>query len=294
MLDGAIRVLLVEGNDDDAQRVESALRAPGARHTIVRSECIEDALARASEGFDVALVDLHLKDAVGLEAFLRLRTPHPALPIVVITGQSDEALALQAVNLGAQDFVPRDALYPELVQRALRYAIERQRLLAELRDLALKDELTGLYNRRGLLTLGEQYARIAERKQGEVVVLFVDLDDMKHVNDRFGHAAGDQAIQELAQILIETFRKSDVLARVGGDEFCALLTETTAGAVEIAIARLYGVLGGHNARGHRPYRLSVSVGRASWQGPGACDFEALVRQADQSMYAQKQRGLKAA
>jgi diguanylate cyclase (GGDEF)-like protein len=140
----------------------------------------------------------------------------------------------------------------------------------------------------------EQYARIAERKQGHVVVLFIDIDDMKGINDRFGHAVGDEAVKELSQILLETFRKSDVIARVGGDEFCALLTETTAGAVEIAIARLYGVLAGHNAREDRPYRLSVSVGRASWDGLGSCDFEALVRLADRSMYAQKQRGLCAA
>lgn len=289
-----IRVLLVESDDDDAGRVEIALGGSSAGYAVERVTRLQDALDRVATGYDVVLLDLKLPDAPGLEAFLRLHTPNPALPVVVITGQSDEALALQAVNLGAQDFVPKDALYPELVQRALRYAIERQRLLAELRELALRDELTGLYNRRGLLTLGEQYSRIAERRSQHVVVLFIDLDDMKRINDQFGHAVGDHAVVELSEILLETFRKSDVIARVGGDEFCALLTETTVGAAEIVIARLYGVIAGHNARGERPYRLSVSVGRASWEGEGACDFEALVRQADHSMYAQKQRGLKAA
>jgi len=294
MLDASIRVLLVESDDHDAERIEAALAGQGSSHEVVRESRLQSALDRVGETFDVALVDLKLHDASGLEGFLRLHTPNPALPIVIITEQSDEDLALQAVNLGAQDFVPKDALYPEVLRRALRYAIERQRLLAELRELALRDELTGLHNRRGLLTVGEQYARIAERKNGQVVVLFIDINDMKGINDRFGHDTGDQAVKELSQLLLESFRKSDVIARVGGDEFCVLLTETTAGAVEIAIARLYGVLAGHNAHHHRPYRLSVSVGRASYDGHGSCDFEALVRQADRSMYAQKQRGLRAA
>ena len=294
MHEETIRVLLVEADDDDARRIEGALATSEPGRVVVRAHRLQEALDRLHEGFDIALLDLQLPDALGLEAFLRLHAPHPALPVIVITGQSDEALALQAVNLGAQDFVPKEALYPELVQRSLRYASERQRLLAELRELALRDELTGLYNRRGLLALGEQYARIAERRSGPVIVLFVDLDDMKRINDRLGHAAGDQALIEMANILLETFRKSDVIASVGGDEFCALLTETTSGAVEIAIARLYGVLAAYNARGERPYRLSVSVGRASWEGVGSCHFEDLVRRADQSMYAQKQRGLKAA
>jgi diguanylate cyclase (GGDEF)-like protein len=294
MANDSIRVLLVVGHDDDARRIETALGGKDSGHVIVREPRLEAALSRLEEPFDIALLDLQLPDASGIEAYVELHARRPSLPVVVITDQKDESLALQAVNLGAQDFVPKDALHPELVRRTLRYAIERERLLAELRELALRDELTGLHNRRGLLTLGEQYARIAERRQGHVVVLFIDINDMKRINDRFGHAAGDQAVKQIAEILLETFRKSDVIARVGGDEFCVLLTETTAGAVEIAIARLYGVLAGHNAREERPYRLSVSVGRASWEGSGSCDFEALVRLADQSMYAQKQRGLKAA
>jgi diguanylate cyclase (GGDEF)-like protein len=289
-----MRVLLVEADEGDALRIGAALREMGGDHSLVRESTLEAALERLRETFDVALVDLQLPDAVGLEAFLRVHAFHPTLPLVVITDPSDESLALQAVNLGAQVLVPTDALHPEVVRRALRYAIERERLLAELRDLALRDELTGLHNRRGLLTLGEQYARIAERKKGHVVMLYLDLDHMKQINDRFGHGAGDRALRQLSDLLLETFRRSDVIARVGGDEFCVLLTETSAGAVEIAIARFYGVLAAFNAREEQPYRLSVSVGRASWEGQGGCEFEALMRQADLSMYAQKQRGLKAA
>ena len=127
-----------------------------------------------------------------------------------------------------------------------------------------------------------------------MVVLFLDLDHMKQINDRFGHGTGDRALRQLAQILLETFRKSDVIARVGGDEFCVLLTETTAGVAETAIARLHGVLAAFNARAEHPFRLSVSVGRASWEGRGTCEFEALLRQADPAMDARKQRGFKAA
>jgi diguanylate cyclase (GGDEF)-like protein len=289
-----MRVLLVQASDSCAVRIEAALADRDPAHVVVREATLHRALERLEEAFDVALLDLELPDGVGLEVFLRVHNAHPRLPLVLITDPVHESLALQAVNLGAQDFIPKDALHPELVRRALRYAIDRERLLSELRDLALRDDLTGLHNRRALLTLGEQYARIAERKHGPVVVLFLDLDDMKRINDRFGHGSGDRALRDLSKILLDTFRKSDVIARVGGDEFCVLLTETTAGAVEIAIARLYGVLAAFNAREEHPYRLSVSVGRASWEGESTCDFEALLRQADRSMYAQKQRGLKAA
>ena len=291
MNDIPIRILLVTESDDRAARIQAA----ASTHAIEHTRELQDAIDRAATGrFEIVLLDPRLADAHDLEALARMRLDAPDLPIVLLTEPGRESMGWRAIQAGAHDFVPIDPLNAEVLLRSLRYAIERQRMIAELRELALRDELTGLYNRRGLTTVGEPYARIAERKNRPIVVLYVDLDDLKRINDVHGHAEGDRALCELAEILLETFRKSDVIARVGGDEFCAFLTETTPGAVEIAIARLYGVVAGHNARGGRPYRLSVSVGRASWDGHGFCDFARLVRDADRSMYQQKQRGLKAA
>jgi diguanylate cyclase (GGDEF)-like protein len=129
---------------------------------------------------------------------------------------------------------------------------ERTRVEEQLRLLSLTDDLTGLYNRRGFLALAQQQTRVARRDQKPMLVISADLDGLKDINDTFGHQQGDAAIAETAHILRESFRKSDVIARIGGDEFAVLLT---AGEAEFDRgrlgARLQRVVDRHNKRRNR-------------------------------------------
>ncbi|MBW3594499.1 MAG: diguanylate cyclase [Actinobacteria bacterium] len=157
----------------------------------------------------------------------------------------------------------------------------------ELRRLALLDELTGLNNRRGFMLLAEHQMSIARRDKKPLALLFIDLNNLKTINDNFGHKEGDRAISDAATILRDTFRESDIVARVGGDEFCVLMTADNELDVDTPVGRLNTNVELHNAQGIRPYKVSLSVGRANYDPHQPVPIEDLMRQADVLMYQAK-------
>ena len=164
---------------------------------------------------------------------------------------------------------------------------ERKHLEEKLRKLSLHDELTGLYNRRGFLTLSDQQLRMARRMKRKMFLLFIDLDRMKWINDTLGHQEGDRALQEVAQILKDTFRESDVIARFGGDEFVVLLFETSDSGMDIYRRRLQEGLWASQAQGKFDPPLSVSVGIVLYDPEHPLSLEDLLSQADALMYEDK-------
>ena len=165
---------------------------------------------------------------------------------------------------------------------------EQKRAREELRALSLIDDLTGLYNRRGFLTLARQQLKMADRMHRGIFLLFGDLDGLKDINDNFGHFEGDRALQEVAAIFKDTFREPDILARIGGDEFVVLAVEgTSAVQAEILSARFAGNLAAANRKGRRPYRLSVSQGVVRHVPGRLTSIEELMAQADRLMYEKK-------
>ncbi len=112
---------------------------------------------------------------------------------------------------------------------------ERKQTEKVIQNLSITDELTSLLNRRGFFTLAEQQIKIARRTGREMVLLFADLDKLKWINDTWGHAEGDRALCEVGKILKNTFRESDIIARIGGDEFVMLAVETPQSNAEILI-----------------------------------------------------------
>lgn len=176
----------------------------------------------------------------------------------------------------------------------IRDITEQRRMEEELRALSLVDELTGLYNRRGFFTLAQQQLKLAARLKRNTVLIFADMDNLKWINDTFGHTAGDHALKEMAHILKHTFREADIVARLGGDEFVVLAVEVNNDA-NILIQRLLGNLQLRNARikAHPPspsspvFDLSVSIGIACCTADNPCSLEELLSQADKNMYQQK-------
>lgn len=164
---------------------------------------------------------------------------------------------------------------------------ERKRQEDELRGLTILDELTGLYNRRGFLTIASQQLRGARRKKRGAVVLFADVNGLRHINETLGQPDGDQAIIDAANVLIRTFRDSDVIARVGGDEFAVLAVETGAQNLERMRSRLEAALEATNRASTRPFQLSISIGSATYDPSANPTIEQLLLWADQSMYEQK-------
>jgi diguanylate cyclase (GGDEF)-like protein len=164
---------------------------------------------------------------------------------------------------------------------------ERKQHEQTLRTMSLVDELTGLYNRRGFLTFADQLIKMADRSRSAIWLVFADVDDLKWINDTFGHAQGDLALTELAKILRDTFRESDVVARIGGDEFVVLAVENTRGNSERLTARLEERIAIRNRRTKRPFPLSLSVGCAYFDPDSPMSVESLLEVGDARMYEQK-------
>ena len=174
----------------------------------------------------------------------------------------------------------------ESLLRAVRGAIRQSLLDKELCSLALTDELTGLHNRRGFLALAGQQLKQAHRSGQQVLMFSCDLDNLKTINDSYGHHEGDQAIIRTAEALRNTFRNSDILARFGGDEFCVLAFEASVQHEELILDRLKENL--HRASaGESRYSLSLSVGLARFDPRMPASLQDLMAEADSAMYQQK-------
>jgi diguanylate cyclase (GGDEF)-like protein/PAS domain S-box-containing protein len=410
--DGQLSVLLVEDNAGDARLIQALLQDTSTLR-LVWVETLAAALARlAQPGMDLVLLDLGLPDSQGLDTVAQVSRERPALPIIVLTGRDDDALARAALTAGAQDYLVKGAIEPGILLRSIHYAYERKRTEVALREaneftnqivlsvqegivvydrelryrvwnpymealtglpasqvvgrgpmdvylfsreagvadalqralggevvslpdiphhvpksgregwaaatfgplhdvsgaiigaigtvkditlrkeaedlfrsLSTRDELTGLHNRRGFLTLGPQYLKMADRNRQPALLLFADLDGLKAINDTLGHGAGDQALRDIAAIFQRTFRASDILARFGGDEFAVLAMETARTSADKVKARLQRNLRAHNAGISPP--LSLSLGIARYDQEHQCSLEELLAQADAEMYEEK-------
>jgi two-component system cell cycle response regulator len=246
------------------------------------------ALERLNRG-DVDVVLLDLSSPRSLETFAKPAGTRAAPPFLVLSRSDDERLALEAVRAGAQDYLVKGRFDGPLLARSLRYAVERHRLRSALQELLLLDDLTGLHNRRGFVTLATQDMRMARRAKQALLVAFADLDELKGINDTFGHAEGDQALRDVAGILRRTFRESDLIARIGGDEFAVLVRAGEANTVEALRHRLNRQLHEFGRRAKRPYQISISLGFAHGAAAGVTSVENLLRRADAALYQQKRR-----
>ena len=230
----AIRILQLEADKADATRVQQALMSRnGHLFSITRVERLYDAISKAQEqSYDLLLLELSLPDAQGLESLNLLQTTVPNVPIIVLTGVDDEKLALESVQAGAQDYLVKGQMDPHTLRRTILHAIERHRLVVELRVdrqrvhyLATHDVLTSLPNRHHYYDILARAVVYAERYERTLAVFLLDLNGFKKINDSLGHAAGDQLLTSVASRLKRCTRRSDTVARLGGDEFTVILPE---------------------------------------------------------------------
>ncbi|MBN1409548.1 MAG: GGDEF domain-containing protein [Spirochaetales bacterium] len=157
----------------------------------------------------------------------------------------------------------------------------------KLETISQRDELTGLLNRRGFLTIGSQNLDIAANLKKSGHMLFIDMDGLKAINDSHGHDEGDNALVQTARILETTFRETDIIARLGGDEFVVLTIDTNEPFIEVASNRLKKNIKIYNQSSAKPYALSLSFGFIFFNDPHARTIESLLKEADQKLYEQK-------
>ena len=290
-----LTILLIEDNELDAVLVSEMLsRARGLSARIVRCDRLGAGLVHvAGGGVDLILLDLSLPDSRGLETFDQVRAAAPDIPLIVMSGSGDEDLAVTTVRNGAQDYLVKGQITIESLARSIQYGLERHRMLKSLRGLSMLDELTGLYNRRGFLSLGGGHLELARRGARRFVLVYADLDGLKQINDTYGHREGDLAIIKTAEVLRRSFRHSDVVARLGGDEFVVLAVEAATDTDQALLQRLQRQLDAFNAESALPYELSLSAGIAAYDAASPLGLEEMLAEADLALYARK-RGRRSA
>ncbi len=254
---------------------------------IQRADTLKSAMAVLEKGrIEVMLIGVGEEDI--LETIVHIHSLYPYLPVVVIADECDEEYAIETLKAGAQEYLLRERLNPQMLPRVIRYAIERQSLMARLRSLSLADELTGLFNLRGFLTLARQQLKSAERGKRGFQLWFFDIDNMKDINDIYGHSAGDAALIQTAKLLENSFRKSDIIGRIGGDEFTVLALECEGeDSMRSIERRIQKNLLEENKAKYMGYELSISYGVAQYYPSYAASVEELMARADRLMYGQK-------
>jgi diguanylate cyclase (GGDEF)-like protein len=283
-------VLVVCDQEQEARHVRDLLHGAAPEPFGVATAAPEASLARlARGGVDVVILAMSLSARRGFATLAELRALAPAVPFLFLSDAEDELHGLEAVRAGAQDFLVKTELDGPQLAHALRLAIERNRLHAALLDLALVDDLTSLYNRRGFLTLATRDLRIARRGNETLLVAFADLDDLKRVNDAAGHAAGDEALRDTAAVLRQTFRDSDLVARIGGDEYAVLVRHAGPESAGVLAERLKRLVRELNRRAARPYQLSISLGFATHKASTLASVAGLLDRADRALYRDKRR-----
>ena len=282
-----IDVLVIEDNLGDQALVRASLARQPHEFRVVFEQRLANAIARldASGNRDyLVLLDLNLPDSAGLATLATLREAHPRVPVVVLTGTTDEAIGLQALRDGAQEFLGKDELMGRSLARVIRFASERYRLQAIIEQTALVDPLTDVYNRRGFELSVLPRLSAAKRSGSESTVLYADLDGLKGINDLHGHQAGDTALRAAAAVLKSTLRTSDLVARIGGDEFAVWMDGARLGILRQLCERVDAALRARSIAAGWPMSASLSIG-ATIARPGESDIDALLERADRSMYA---------
>lgn len=287
-----IKVLLVEDNPGDVRLVrEMFLDVNANEFVLTHVNNLREALDQLrDETFDVMLLDLSLPDAHGLEAVKQILDVAPKQPIVILSGNNNSDLAIEAVQFGAQDYLVKGQGDGNLLTRSLRYAIERKRAEERLAYLAQYDPLTGLPNRALFQDRMMAAMRHAERNKSIVVLMFLDLDHFKDINDTLGHNAGDELLKDVSKRLHSCVRDEDTIARLGGDEFTVILQDISHREDAASIAKkILDVLSNPFTLSGEKVFVTTSIGIAGYPTCGD-SAESVIRNADTALYRAKREG----
>jgi diguanylate cyclase (GGDEF)-like protein len=230
-----LQILLVEDNPGDVRIIKEIFKDIKSMNVeLTNVSTLADAQEKISKiKLDLVLLDLSLPDGYKLEGVKRICTMYPNIPVIVLTGLRDEQISIDAIKIGAQDYMIKDQIDEYILAKAIRYAIERKKMDLKFQHLASHDFLTNLPNRNCLIEQVELSIERTNRRMGidpnaKVVFILFDLNGFKTINDTYGHLIGDLLLIQIAERLKTSIRMIDTVARLGGDEF-GVLFEITQG-----------------------------------------------------------------
>lgn len=294
--------LMVEDDPADAEVFTEMLNtAFEGKYSVVCVDRFEKTVKALAEGsFEALILDMNLPDRSGVENVYQLGKSYPSLPIIVLTGNEDLELAIDSLQNGAQDYLSKNKVTPEILQQSLRYAKERKQIELKLKDAlnevskkngllevrANHDTLTGLANRSYFRDVAMRNITRAKRLKQKIGLLYFDIDEFKKINDTYGHLVGDELLKQVAVRLKLVIREADFLARIGGDEF-VIITDVIENEDEV-----YPILQRIQDQFEQPFKvvnhdlqITSSIGISYY--PHAEDLDMLIKQADRAMYQAK-------
>lgn len=291
MRESSLNILLIASNQSDVDFIFplfKKMRLHQSRPQVHHTSSCEGAKVLLQENhFNLMLVVLD--SSTPLEKLPDLLLTSGSVPLVIIGQVDPEGLGERMIHEGVQDYIPKQELTAPLLKRVILLAIERHLLLESVKSLTFKDELTGVYNRRGFMTLLTQQIALANRLNKGFYLLIADLDHMKKINDTYGHLAGDKAIKGAAFCLTLAFRRYDVIGRIGGDEFAVLALNAHKNSGTYLKNLLKQIVEEYNQTQQAPFSLSISLGGTYFQPYRNPTLEELLQEADRDLYSEKEK-----
>ncbi len=288
MSDKIIRILYIEDENDHAVLIREFIKEIKNIHYEITHVLQGDKTLSTldNDRYDVVILDLALLGEQELDIVSRVCERVPEVPVVVMTSVDDDAMAVKALQKGAEEYLVKSKLNSQALSRILTYAIMRHKGRVALQSLSLIDDLTGLYNQRGFMLYAQQQLSIAIRNKRGMILFSMQFERLDDITENFDHRYGNLVIVELANILKEAFRDSDVVARCGRNEFLAIAIESFAANNEIIITRLQEKLKDRNKQENQQYKLSLCIGKAYYDTEELCTIEELIDRAKESMIEQ--------
>jgi diguanylate cyclase (GGDEF)-like protein len=294
-----VRVLLVDDDESTAVLVRSHLgKLKPVRYSLEwRGTAAAGLSALLNERWDACLLDYHIGDESGFDVLRTALQRNVTTPIIMFTSGAGTDVDLATVRAGAADYLLKTELSPSLLSRTIRYAIERSRLLNEMRALARHDHLTGLLTRREMdRVLDEELVR-SHRYGHPLALVLVDLDHFKQVNDTYGHVSGDAALRSVAGVVNQCARDTDRAGRYGGDELAVLLPETDHVGACVLAERIRAKVAASGVEPPPdalvrtgPIPLTLSIGVAALPGSTPATPSEFIARADAALYQAKRNG----
>lgn len=287
-----ITIILIEDNRDFFLLTRELLLGCREQHfNLIWADSIATGLSMMeSKDVDLVLLDLSLADSNGISTFVDIHSSFPDIPIIILSDLEDESLAVKLMRHGAQDYLVKGHIDKYLLERSIQYSIERSKAGERLYVMAHYDPLTGLANRTLFWDMLSKSISAASRYKYLLSLLFIDLDNFKEINDQHGHLFGDQLLKAAAGRISDMVRESDIVGRIGGDEFTVLMTNVS-GIQETAIIaqRILRSLQREFIINGRTLHIAASIGVALYPYDGQ-DPETLMQNADNAMYQIKHEG----
>ncbi len=294
--DREIKILMVDDSEDVFEGLKAFL---GDQDLINMSwaQNMKDALTMLKQDqFDMVFLDHFLKDGTSIDFFRTMEKEGIETPVIVVSGQGDEMIASQVIQLGAYEYLPKNRINSASICRIINNTLERCRLRndvkkaqAKMAEMSIVDELTKLHNRRYFIEVLEGEFERANRYKTEMALVMMDLDRFKKINDTYGHPAGDMVLSEVGKILKEHARRNDIACRYGGEEFAVILPNINRDNIYAAYDRLREMVSEHLFEYEsNQFHITISIGIAF--GNDAKSINDLLAHADHALYQAKETG----